>query len=104
MKSNTQKVIVFTDEKNWPVDKHHKCRNTRYIGKSKENVDPSVKYCPRFKFPAKAMSFGLVTSDSFTITLLCIDGTLNSSKHVLLLEKNVIPALDSNNGRGNYVS
>ncbi len=67
------------------------------------DVDPSVKYYPKSKFPAKAMSFGLVTSDDFTIRPLWIDGNLDSTKYINLLEKKVIPSLDSKYGRGKYV-
>ncbi len=100
MKSNTGIPIVFSDEKNWSVDPHHNCHNTRYVAKTKESVDPSVRYVPRSKFLAKAMSFGLVGTDGWAWKPLWIEGTLNSKRYVDLLKKKIIPALDDHCGPG----
>ncbi len=43
MKSNPRKVVTFSDEKNWTVDKFLNCRNTWYLAKIPNNVPPGVR-------------------------------------------------------------
>ncbi|MBJ7883198.1 hypothetical protein, partial [Gelidibacter salicanalis] len=97
------KNIVFSDEKNWLVDMHHNRRNSRYVAKDKDCVDPSIRYVARSKFPAKAMSFGLAGTDGFVFKPIWIDGSLNSAGYIELLNKKVLPALDDHYGVGNYI-
>jgi hypothetical protein len=82
---------------------HHNRRNTRYVAMDKESVDPSVRYVAKSKFPAKAMSFGLVGSDGFVFKPVWIEGNLNSAGYIQLLDKTILPALDSHYGPGNYL-
>jgi hypothetical protein len=103
MKSNSGKTIVFSDEKNWTVDKHVNRRNSRYLAKRKDDVDPSVRFVAKSKFPAKAMSFGLAGMNGFVHKPIWIDGTLNSSRYIEMLDKEVIQALNEHYGVGNWV-
>ncbi len=61
MKNYPRRSIMFSDEKNWHVDMHINCWNTRYLAKKKTDVH----FVAKNKFLAKAMSFGLVGTDSF---------------------------------------
>lgn len=98
MKSNGGRAIVFTDEKNWSVDPYSNRRNDRYMAVSKEDVDPSVRYVAKNKFPAKAMSFGLVGTDGFVFKPIWIEGNLDSKRYIQMLDEQVLPVLDNHYG------
>ncbi|QQP50248.1 Transposable element tcb2 transposase [Caligus rogercresseyi] len=94
---------IFSDEKNFVVDKYNNRRNDRYIAKSAADTDASVKYVPRSKHPAKAMMLGVVGSDGKTIPPIWIKGNLNASMYKHILAHQVFPALDATYGQGNWV-
>ncbi len=54
LKSNPHRPIVISDEKNWNVDMHLNRRNDRYLAANKADVDPSVCFIAKSKFPAEA--------------------------------------------------
>ena len=81
---------------------HHNRQNTRYLAKSKSDVDPSVRFVAKSKFPAKAMSFELVGTNGFVFKPIWIEGTLKSKRYTEILDKEVLPALDKHYGVGNY--
>ena len=102
LKSNSGRTIVFSDEKNWNCDKFINRRNTRYLAKTPEDVDPSIRYVAKSKFPPKAMSFGLVGQDGFVFKPIWCNGSFNSKKYIKMLKDEVIPVLDEHYGVGKY--
>ena len=103
LKSGKDKVLIFSDEKDYHVDKHHNRRNSRYISESPKVADPTVKYVGRQKHPAKAMMLGYVDSDSKAFPPIWVKGTVRKENYKRMLSQTVIPTLDRTYGKGNYV-
>ena len=97
------KTIVFSDEKDFHVDKYSNRRNDRTIAKSAKAVKPKDRFVGRSKFPAKAMMFGYVGSDGKAFPPIWIKGTLNSAGYKHILASKVIPKLNSTYGMGNFI-
>ena len=97
------KILVFSDEKDFHVDKHINRRNERTIATSAKAVDPSNRFVGRSKFPQKAMLFAFVGSDGTAFPPVWIDGTLDAAKYKSILIRKVFPLLDATYGRGNYI-
>lgn len=104
LKSNKEKkAIVFSDEKNFTVEQFTNRRNSRYLAVDPDDVDPSVRYSPHGKFPAKAMMFGLVGTDGFTIPPVWFKKSMDGNDYRHMLEETVIPALNAHYGRNKWV-
>ena len=103
LKSNGGKVIVFSDEKNFLVDKYLNRRKSRYIAKRPEDVHESVRFIPRSKHPAKVMMLGVVCSDGYLLPPIWINGNLDSKMYKYILIHKIIPVLNSRYGEGNFV-
>ena len=97
------KILVFSDEKDFHLTKHHNRRNDRTIASSAKAVEPTNRFVGRPKFPQKAMFFGFVGSDGTAFPGVWLDGTLNRIKYKSILIRKVIPILDATYGRGNYI-
>ncbi len=95
-------VVLFSDEKNFVVDVHHNCRNSRFIAKSISDVPNSVRYVNTTKKPAKAMMFGLVASDGAVMPPIWIKGTLKTKGYLEIAAK-VLDWADRRYGRGKYI-
>ncbi len=103
MKSNSGKVVVFSDEINFYVDAVTNRRNTRYLANKPMDVNPSIRYTPKSKFPAKATMLGMVCSNGLALPLIWVKGNLNSTQDKLILSRKVFPALKRTYGCGNWV-
>ncbi len=97
------KVLVFSDEKDFHVDKHVNRRNSRYIAESPDAVAPEVRYVGASKFPAKAMMLGYVGSDGTVFPPIWIKGTMDGTMYKKLMQYKILPLLDSTYGKGKYV-
>ena len=69
------KKLVFSDEKDFHLNKHLNRHNNRTMAPSSKDVEPSNRYQGRPKFDKKAMFFGYVGSDSTAFPGLWIEGT-----------------------------
>ena len=60
------RIVFFSDEKNFTVDPSHNATTDRYIQQGgpdvNETVPPAQKYCSKIKHAASAMFFGVVAS------------------------------------------
>ncbi len=97
------KVLVFSDEKDFHIDKYSNRRNSRYISESPSTASPSIKYVGSSKFPAKAMMLGYVGSDGTAFPPIWIKGTMDGVMYKKLLVHKILPLLGSTYGKGNYV-
>lgn len=106
MKSNGNKVRIFSDEKLFTVDPVLNRRNSRYIsGDRAEEVDPAIKYSPKTKHPAKIMMLGVVASDGKKCPPVFTPANekIDSEKYMEMLERHVLPWLRRTYPAGNYV-
>ncbi len=100
---DSSKVLVFSDEKDFHVDKYHNTRNSRYIAESPETAPPEVRYVGFSKLPAKAMMLGYVGSDGTAFPPIWINSTMDGPMYKRILQFKILPILDSTYGKGNYV-
>ncbi len=98
----SSKVVIFSYEKNFYIDTVTNYRNTRYIPKTSEDVNPAMRYTNRSKHVAKAMMFGAITSDGQKMLLIWVDGNLGTNSYLTIVEK-VLKWADTKYGCGNYV-
>jgi hypothetical protein len=105
LKSGSQPVILFSDEKIFTVDAVSNSRLDRYLSSEKvENVPDQVRFKYQMKHPASVMMFGLVASDGKRMPAFFFPvGTkITADVYIELLEKKVKPwirrtyGLDSN--------
>ncbi len=97
------KIIVYSDEKDFHVDKYVNRRNSRTIARSAKDVEPSNRFVGRSKFPAKAMLFGFVGSDGTAFPPVWVKGNMDAAQYKRILAHNVFPILDRTYGVGNYI-
>ena len=97
------KVLVFLDEKDFHLTKHHNCCNDHTLAPNTKSVSPANRFIGRAKFPKKAMFFRYVVSDRKAFPGIWLKGTLNGAKYKSILAKHVIPTLNSTYGAGNYI-
>lgn len=97
------KIIAYSDEKEFHVNKHINSRNQRTIAKSPAAVSPANRFIGKSKFPSKAMLFAFVGSDGTAFPLVWINGTLNSAGYKQIIAHKVFPILDRTYGMGNYI-
>ncbi len=101
VKNHSSSRLVFSDEKNFTCDAYHD-KNKRFIANKVEDVDPSVRYVPKSKHPAKAMMLGVVCSDGHKLPPIWVKGNLNWHQYEQLLSTKVFPALDQHYGAREY--
>ncbi|QQP54303.1 Uncharacterized protein FKW44_007097 [Caligus rogercresseyi] len=77
LKSHGGKIIFFSDEKNWTVDRSYNVQNDRWRAKEREEV-PAVFTT---KFPASVMPLGVI----------CSTGRVNAERYCEVMEEVVIP-------------
>ena len=97
------RVLIFSDEKDFHLEKYMNRRNSRYIAKSPDTVPPSVKYVGRAKFPKKAMMLGVVGADGKAFPPVWINGTLDGPMYKQILAYKILPMLDKTYGKGKYI-
>ncbi len=97
------KILVFSDEKDFHIDKHVNRRNQRVIAESASAIARSDRFVGRSKFPAKAMLFGFVGSDGTAFPPVWIKGTMDAVQYKNILIRKVFPVLDATYGVGNYI-
>ena len=97
------KVLVFLDEKDFHLTKHHNCCNDHTLAPNTKSVSPANRFIGRAKFPKKAMFFGYVGSDGKAFLGIWLKGTLNGVKYKSILTKHVIPTLNSTYSTRNYI-
>ncbi len=97
------KTLIFSDEKDFHMDKHANRRNTRVIAKSNKDLTPDQKYLGHSKFPRKAMLFGFVGSDGKIFPPVWVRTPMDSVQYKAILVRKVFPILDATYGKGNYI-
>ena len=102
-RDDINKIRVFSDEKDFHVDKYVNRRNKRILAKSSKAVSPSKRYVGRSKFPKKAMMFGYVGSDGTAFPPVWVKGTMDAAQYKSILSRKVFPTLDKTYGVGNYI-
>ncbi len=98
-----RKVRVFSDEKDFHVDKFVNRRNHHIIAKSAKAMDPKKRFMGKSKFPKKAMMFGYVGSDGTAFPPVWAKGNADARQYKSILIRHVFPNLDRTYGVGNYI-
>ncbi len=102
-RDDVNKILVFSDEKDFHLNKHLNRRNHRTLAISSKAVNPINRFQGRPKFPKKAMFFGYVGSDGKAFPGLWIQGTMDAAKYKKILIRHVLPMLESTYGKNNFV-
>ena len=97
------KVRIFSDEKDFHVDKFMNRRNHHIIAKSAKVMDPKKRFVGKSKFPKKAMMFGYVGSDGTAFPPVWVKGNVDARQYKFILIRHVFPNLDQTYGMGNYI-
>eukprot|EP00096_Caligus_rogercresseyi_P001597 TRINITY_DN1266_c0_g1_i1.p1 TRINITY_DN1266_c0_g1~~TRINITY_DN1266_c0_g1_i1.p1 ORF type:complete len:251 (+),score=39.61 TRINITY_DN1266_c0_g1_i1:1074-1826(+) len=97
------RIIVFSDEKTFSVDKDTSRRNDRYIRTSTKSSDPEIRFVPRSKHPQKAMMLGFMGSDGKAFPPIWFDGSVNATTYQKALVKHVFPVLEATYGHNGYI-
>ncbi|QQP40695.1 Uncharacterized protein FKW44_014830 [Caligus rogercresseyi] len=79
LKSHGGRIIFFSDEKNWTVDKSYNVQNDRWLAKERDEV-PAVFTT---KFPASVMTLGVICSTG--------EERVNAERYCEVMEEVVIP-------------
>ncbi|QQP54793.1 Uncharacterized protein FKW44_007739 [Caligus rogercresseyi] len=79
LKSHGGRIIFFSDEKNWTVDRSYNVQNDRWLAKEREEV-PAVFTT---KFPASVMTLGVICSTG--------EERVNAERYCEVMEEVVIP-------------
>ena len=106
IKHSSGRVILFSDEKLFVVDRILNRRNDRYISsKSVEDVPDHVKHVSKTKNPAKVMVLGVVASNGKKCPPVFIpqNERVNADAYIKLLTKHVLPWIKRTFPDGNYV-
>ena len=98
-----RKVRVFSDEKDFHVDKFMNRRNHHIIAKSAKVMDPKKRFVGKSKFPKKAMMFGYVGSDGTAFPPVWAKGNADARQYKSILIRHVFPNLDRTYSMGNYI-
>ncbi len=102
-RDTASKILIFSDTKDFHVDKHVNSRNNRVTSTNAKSVDPAKRYMACSKFPKKAMLFGFVGSDGRVFPPVWIKGTMDAPMYKRIWVHKVFPILDRTYGAGNYV-
>ncbi len=102
-RDDINKILCFSDEKDFHLNKHLNRRNHRTMAPSAKDVDPANRYQGRPKFPKKAMFFGYVGSDGTAFPGLWIEGTLDGPKYKQMLVRHILPTLERTYGKDNFI-
>ena len=106
IKHESGRIIIFSDEKLFHVDRVFNRRNSRYIStKKSEDVDENIKHVFTTKHPAKVMVLGVVASDGQKCPPIFIDQheRITADIYTSLLRKYVLPWIQRTYPDGNYV-
>ncbi|QQP57805.1 Uncharacterized protein FKW44_002917 [Caligus rogercresseyi] len=79
LKSHGGRIIFFSDEKNWTVDRSYNFQNDRWLAEEREEV-PAVFTT---KFPASVMTLGVICSTG--------EERVNAERYCDVMEEVVIP-------------
>jgi len=106
VKHSSGRVILFSDEKLFCVDRVLNRRNNRYISvKPAEDVPDHVKHVSKTKNPAKVMVLGVVASNGKKCPPVFIPQKerINADAYIKMLTTNVLPWIRETFPDGNYV-
>lgn len=107
--TDSGKVIIFSDEKLFSVDRRAHRRNTRFLGPASpadaRKLPPGDRFVYKTKHPASVMMLGVVASDGKRMPAVFIpNGTsVTSAVYIDLLKTKVIPWLWENYPDGQFV-
>ncbi|QQP39093.1 Uncharacterized protein FKW44_019864 [Caligus rogercresseyi] len=89
LKSHGGRIIFFSDEKNWTVDKSYNVQNDRWLAKEREEV-PAVFTT---KFPASVMTLGVICSTGEVMSPFFFNPKerVNAERYCEVMEEVVIP-------------
>ena len=98
------KTLVFSDEKDFHVDKHINRRNTRIIAESTKSLSPEQRYVGHSKFTRKVMLFGFVGADGKKFPPpVWVKTPMDAPQYRQMLIAKVFPKLNEAYGKGNSV-
>ncbi len=80
-----ERINIFSNEKDFHVDKCVNCYNSSYVATSPEDVDPYARYADPLKYPAKARTLGYVETDSTAFLRIWVNGNLSSAQFKQIL-------------------
>lgn len=98
LKRNRPGIILFSDEKNFHVDRVLNRRNDRYIELPDNPVSASSKFGARTKHPATVMVLGVLGSDGKVCPPIFVPEGLKVTAEVYqrLLKEKVLPWIEEN--------
>eukprot|EP00095_Tigriopus_kingsejongensis_P000684 snap_masked-scaffold340_size202118-processed-gene-1.17 protein:Tk00684 transcript:snap_masked-scaffold340_size202118-processed-gene-1.17-mRNA-1 annotation:"hypothetical protein AND_000720" len=102
-KNNDGRVVKFSDEKHFLVDKYLKRRNDRYIAASVKDAAPETRFVSRSKHPASSMMLGYVGADGKAFPPIWFEGSVNNPTYKKDLIHKVFPTLDATYGPNGYI-
>ena len=97
------KVLIFSNENDFHLNKHLNRRNNHTIAANGKTVDPANRFQGQPKFPQKAMFLGFVGNDGKAFPGMWIKGTMNGHMYKSIPIHNVFPVLDTTYSKGNYI-
>lgn len=91
---------MFSNEKDFHVDKYLNRCNDKYIANSVKDARPEDRFVSKSEHPSKAMMIGYVGNDETAFSPIWVDGALDSTKYKSMLVTKVIPTLEATYGHG----
>ena len=105
--SDAGKIIVFSDEKWWTVEKVHNRQNDRYLSPAGDAATTPEEYCivAKKQRALGVMFLGLVASNGLVSPPVWVpEGVkINSKGYIEIMKNNVIPWLRANFSPGSFV-
>ncbi len=96
-------VLVFSDKKDFYMDKKINRHYNQYMATSTKAVDPKLRFMGQSKHPQKASMLGIIMSDGKMLPLIWYEGTMDMTKYKNILARKVFLVLDATYGCGGYV-
>ncbi len=93
-------MSIFSDEKNFVVDRVINRQNSRYIAHNIEDTANFIKFANKTKKPASVMVLGILGSDGSICSPIFIPEGLkvNTKVYLNLLEEEVLPLIEEKYG------
>lgn len=101
------KVLIFSDEKFWTVDRAFNRQNDRYLAPSGDSSSAAEehRFMPRQQHAKGAMFLGVVASDGRVAPPIWVPAgvKINSAEYIRMLQDHVLPWIRHNFAPGTFV-